>query len=176
MVLCASQPLAGQTYTHFPRKVVYLVYVLIFEIGNLVCALAPSSGSLIAGRAVTGSGASGISTSGFFILTTTIPLNKRALWTGTFSSTFAIASIVGPVRGGAFTQNVSWRWYGSLAMMPSEQSVYVSTGASTLIPSWICIARVPPRRMQPYARKIIPTMWTRYSSVEGLRLTLQSRQ
>lgn len=44
------------------------------------------------------------------ILTTIIPLHKRAIYTGTMSSTFAIASIVGPVLGGAITQHSTWRW------------------------------------------------------------------
>ena len=82
----------------------------IFEVGSLVCALAPTSNALIAGRAVAGFGASGVFGGGFILLTTIIPLHKRAIWTGTMSSTFAIASIVGPVISGALTQQVTWRW------------------------------------------------------------------
>lgn len=108
--LCATQPLAGKAYTLFPKKLSYLLYVFLFEVGSLVCALAPSSRALIAGRAVAGFGASGIFAGGFTILTTIVPLHKRAVWTGTVGSTFAIASIVGPVLGGALTEHVSWRW------------------------------------------------------------------
>ena len=75
-----------------------------------MCALAPSSNALIAGRAVAGFGASGVFAGGFVLLTTIIPLHKRAIWTGTMSPTFAIASIVGPVISGAFTEGVTWRW------------------------------------------------------------------
>lgn len=87
-----------------------MIYLAIFELGSLVCALAPTSNALIAGRAVAGFGASGVFAGGLIVLTTIIPLHKRAIWTGTYSSTFAIASIVGPVLGGALTQHVSWRW------------------------------------------------------------------
>ncbi|KUI71222.1 Putative HC-toxin efflux carrier TOXA [Cytospora mali] len=110
VALCASQPLAGKTYTLFPKKFAYLVYLFVFEVGSLVCALSPSSKALIVGRAVAGLGASGIFAGGFTVLTTIIPLHKRAIWTGTMSSTFAIASIIGPVLGGALTQHVTWRW------------------------------------------------------------------
>ncbi|CAI6331424.1 unnamed protein product [Periconia digitata] len=110
MTLCASQPLAGKTYTLFPKKLNYLIYLAIFELGSLVCALAPSSRALIAGRAVAGFGASGVFAGGFVLLTTIIPLHKRAIYTGTMSSTFAIASIIGPVLGGGLTQHASWRW------------------------------------------------------------------
>ncbi|KUI61171.1 Putative HC-toxin efflux carrier TOXA [Cytospora mali] len=94
----------------FPKKAAYLVYLFVFEVGSLVCALSPSSAALIVGRAVAGLGASGIFAGGFTLLTTIIPLHKRAVWTGTLGSTFAIASIVGPILGGALTQHVTWHW------------------------------------------------------------------
>ncbi|KAI1270277.1 major facilitator superfamily domain-containing protein [Xylariaceae sp. FL1019] len=110
LALCASQPLAGKTYTIFPKKTVYLMYMFLFEVGSLVCALAPTSNALIVGRAVAGLGASGVFAGALTLLTTIIPLHKRAIWTGTCASTFALASIVGPILGGALTQRVSWRW------------------------------------------------------------------
>ncbi|OTA98605.1 hypothetical protein M426DRAFT_17239 [Hypoxylon sp. CI-4A] len=110
LALCSSQPLAGKLYTLFPKKLVYLVYMFVFEVGSLVCALAPNSNALIVGRAIAGLGASGLFAGGLTILTTIIPLHKRPIWTGTWSSVFAVASIVGPVIGGALTQHVTWRW------------------------------------------------------------------
>lgn len=110
IAMAASQPLAGKMYSLFPKKASYLLYLLIFEAGSLVCALAPSSHALIAGRAVAGLGASGLFAGAFTILATVIPLHKRAVWTGIMGSTFSIASIVGPVLAGALTQHVSWRW------------------------------------------------------------------
>ncbi|KAI0201103.1 major facilitator superfamily domain-containing protein [Astrocystis sublimbata] len=110
VALCASQPLAGKTYTLFSKKIAYLIYLFVFEVGSLVCALAPTSAALIAGRVVAGLGASGVFAGGFTLLTTIIPLHKRAIWTGTFSSVFALASIIGPVLGGALTQHLTWRW------------------------------------------------------------------
>ncbi|OTB17445.1 hypothetical protein K445DRAFT_277151 [Daldinia sp. EC12] len=110
LALCSAQPLAGKTYTLFHKKLVYLVYVGILEVGSLVCALAPTSKALIVGRAIAGLGASGIFAGGFVVVTTIIPLRKRAIYTGTMSSTFAIASIIGPIIGGALTEHATWRW------------------------------------------------------------------
>jgi MFS family permease len=107
---CASQPLAGKIFTLFSKKLTFLSYLFVFELGNLVCALAPSSQALIVGRAVTGLGASGIFVGGIVVLATIIPLHKRAIWQGTLVTTFSIASVVGPVIGGALTQDISWRW------------------------------------------------------------------
>ncbi|KAI1465429.1 MFS general substrate transporter [Daldinia caldariorum] len=98
LALCSAQPLAGKTY------------VLILEIGSLVCALAPTSRALIVGRAIAGLGASGIFAGGFVVATTIIPLRKRAIFTGTISSTFAVASVIGPLIGGALTEHATWRW------------------------------------------------------------------
>lgn len=40
----------------------------------------------------------------------TIPLHKRPLFMGAFGAVFGIASVVGPLLGGVFTESVSWRW------------------------------------------------------------------
>lgn len=110
VAMCASQPLAGKVYTLFSKKISHLLYLFIFELGSLVCGLAPSSRALIAGRTIAGFGASGIFAGGFALITTIVPLHKRAVWTGIMGSTFSIASIVGPIIGGALTQHVTWRW------------------------------------------------------------------
>ncbi|KAK8043768.1 MFS general substrate transporter [Apiospora phragmitis] len=110
LALCSTQSLAGKLYVLFPKKLVYLLFLFIFEIGSLLCALAPSSQALIVGRTITGLGASGIFAGGLTILTTIVPLHKRSIFTGTINSTFALASIVGPVLGGALTEYVTWRW------------------------------------------------------------------
>ncbi len=107
---CTSQPLAGKAFILFPNKIVYLSYLAVPELGSLVCTLAPSSETLIVGRSITGLGASGIFAGGLIIVTAIIPLQRRAIWQGTISSTFALASVVGPVIGGALTQHVTWRW------------------------------------------------------------------
>ncbi|KAI1809977.1 major facilitator superfamily domain-containing protein [Poronia punctata] len=108
--LCTTQTLAGKTFVLFSKKYTYLSYLALFEVGSLVCALAPSSNALIVGRVIAGVGASGIFAGGFAILTAIVPLHKRSIFTGTINSTFAIASIIGPIIGGAFTQRVTWRW------------------------------------------------------------------
>ncbi|RYC57814.1 hypothetical protein CHU98_g8402 [Xylaria longipes] len=107
--LCTTQTLAGKTYVLFSKKYTYLLYLGVFEAGSLLCALSPSSKALIVGRVIAGVSASGIFASSFAILTTIVPLHKRSIFTGTINSTFAIASIIGPIISGAFTQRLTWR-------------------------------------------------------------------
>lgn len=107
---CVALPLAGKIYMFFPKKMVYLIYIGIFELGSLVCALSPTSNALIVGRAISGLGASGIFAGSLIIVATVAPLHKRPLLTGMTNGTFGASQIIGPLIGGAFAQNVTWRW------------------------------------------------------------------
>ena len=81
----------------------------LFELGSLVCGAAPSSKALIIGRAVAGLGAGGIFSGGVVIIAYSLPLRKRPVAFGLFGGMFGIASVVGPLLGGVFTDKVSWR-------------------------------------------------------------------
>jgi MFS family permease len=64
----------------------------------------------IVGRAVAGFGAAGGLQGALSIISQTVALEQRPFYTSVVLSVFLIAITVGPVLGGAFTQNVSWRW------------------------------------------------------------------
>ncbi|RYP44396.1 hypothetical protein DL768_009128 [Monosporascus sp. mg162] len=107
---CAFQLLFGKLYTLFSPKWTYLASLFFFEVGSLVCGIAPSSMTLIIGRAVAGAGASGVFAGSLVIITHTSPLEKRPIWQGLISAMYGIASVVGPLVGGVFTDLVTWRW------------------------------------------------------------------
>ena len=60
LTTCCFQLLLGKLYAELDIKRVFLVSLLLFEVGSVVCAVAPNSGALIAGRAVQGVGAAGV--------------------------------------------------------------------------------------------------------------------
>jgi MFS family permease len=64
----------------------------------------------IIGRAVAGAGAAALFSGGMTIIGYSVPLRKRPIYIAALSSMFGIASVVGPILGGALTDNVSWRW------------------------------------------------------------------
>ena len=107
---CAFQLFYGKLYTFFSVKWIYLIAILIFEIGSAVCGAAPNSTALIIGRAVAGLGSAGIFTGAILIVANTVPLRKRPTYTGLIGGMYGIASVAGPLMGGAFTDKVTWRW------------------------------------------------------------------
>jgi MFS family permease len=104
------QPSFGKVYTYFDVKWVYLSALMIFELGSILCAAATGSTMLIVGRAVAGAGAAALFSGGMTIVGYSVPLRKRAMYIAALSSMFGIASVVGPILGGALTDKASWRW------------------------------------------------------------------
>lgn len=106
----AFQSCWGKAYNYFPLKTTFLLSILVFEAGNVICALAPSSEVLILGRILAGSGGGGIMTGAFIIIALTAGPEYRAAYMGVLGITFGCASVVGPLMGGALTDGPGWRF------------------------------------------------------------------
>lgn len=100
----------GKFYTFYSIKLVFLVAIAIFELGSLICAVAPNSTALIVGRAIAGLGSAGIFSGAYLIIATSVPLYQRPTFAGLIGGMYGIASVAGPLMGGAFTDKASWRW------------------------------------------------------------------
>jgi len=100
----------GKFYTFFSIKRVFLVAIGIFEVGSLICGVAPTSAALIVGRAIAGVGSAGVFSGAYLLIATSIPLAKRPTFNGLIGGMYGVSSVVGPLLGGAFTDKVTWRW------------------------------------------------------------------
>jgi MFS family permease len=106
----ASIPSWGKISDIFGRKPMLLLANVIFMVGSLVAALSNSIGMLIAARAVQGVGGGGLIILVNITIGDLFSLRSRGAFYGMIGAVWAIASAIGPVIGGAFTEKVSWRW------------------------------------------------------------------
>ncbi|KAH8646216.1 major facilitator superfamily-domain-containing protein [Xylariales sp. PMI_506] len=110
MTFAGFLPSWGKALRYFSIKYTFLASLFIFELGSLICGVAPSVNALIAGRAIAGLGCAGLGTGCFLALTLATEPQKRPLFMGSLVMVYGLASVCGPLIGGALTSNVSWRW------------------------------------------------------------------
>jgi MFS transporter, DHA2 family, glioxin efflux transporter len=65
---------------------------------------------LIVGRAIQGVGASGLQNGTYTIVGVVLPPRQRPMFTGILGAMFGITCVIGPLLGGVFTDNLTWRW------------------------------------------------------------------
>ncbi|PTB70154.1 MFS general substrate transporter [Trichoderma citrinoviride] len=110
LTMCSFQLMMGKVYKYYPAKPIFLSGIFLFEVGSAICGAAPSSDAFIVGRAIAGLGSSGMFSGLMVIMFNIIPLQQRPLYQGFFGAVFAVASVIGPIIGGTFTDKVTWRW------------------------------------------------------------------
>ena len=105
-----SGPLYGKFGDLYGRKVVLQTAIVIFLVGSALCGLSQNMAELIAFRAVQGLGAGGLIVTAIAVVGDVIPPRDRGRYQGIFGAVFGVATIIGPLLGGFFVDNLSWRW------------------------------------------------------------------
>lgn len=106
----ASTPSWGKFSDIWGRKPILLIAAGVFFIGSLLAATSVSIGMLIVARAIQGIGGGGLIILVNICISDLFSMRKRGAYFGLIGMTWAFASAIGPLLGGAFTQKVSWRW------------------------------------------------------------------
>ena len=103
--------LGGRLADLLGRRRVFMVGLVIFSIGSLLCGLSWSEGSLIAARALQGLGAATISPSALSILTTMFREGReRNIALGAWGAVGGVGAAAGVLMGGVLVEYLSWPW------------------------------------------------------------------
>ncbi|MDE2639520.1 MAG: MDR family MFS transporter [Chloroflexota bacterium] len=103
-------PVVGKLSDVYGRKPFLLAGIAVFLLGSVLAGLSESMTALIGFRMVQGLGAGFIMANVFATLGDLFSPAERGRWVGAVSGTFALASVIGPLVGGALTDELSWRW------------------------------------------------------------------
>ncbi|TDZ36210.1 Aspyridones efflux protein [Colletotrichum spinosum] len=99
-----------KVYSLFSIKTSFLAAVVLFSGGSALCAASKTSAVFIFGRMVSGLGSAGIGMGAQVMMVHAVPITHLPHYMGAAGAVFAIASVFGPVVGGALTTYASWRW------------------------------------------------------------------
>lgn len=106
----ATSPLYGKLSDLYGRKLMFQVAIAIFLIGSALSGMAQSMSQLIGFRAIQGIGAGGLIVMALTIIGDVLSPRERGRYQGYMGSVFAVSSVGGPLIGGFFVDNLSWRW------------------------------------------------------------------
>ncbi|KKF92312.1 putative transporter C3H1.06c [Ceratocystis platani] len=106
----ALVPIWGKVSDIWGRKPVLLIATTIFFLGSLLCAVSQSMAMLIASRAIQGGGGGGILSLVNICISDLFSLRQRSFYFGMVGLVWAVAAASGPLLGGVFTSEISWRW------------------------------------------------------------------
>jgi EmrB/QacA subfamily drug resistance transporter len=156
-------PIYGKLSDMYSRRNIELAAVALFLTGSTLCGMAGQFGplpvlgdgmsQLILFRGIQGLGAAGLFAMAFIVIADLFPPAERGKYQGLIGATFGLASVLGPLAGGFFTDHggslvsgiSGWRWV-----------FYVNLPVG-IFAAWIVLTKMPPLRPEgvPHAFDVV---------------------
>src|SRR4051795_8709613 len=110
LTMTASTPIWGKLADQFDKKVLVQSALVIYVIGSLIAATAPSMGVLIGARAFQGLGVGGLTALVQVVIASMVTPRERGRYSGYIGAVFALATVSGPLIGGLIVDSaLGWR-------------------------------------------------------------------
>ncbi len=132
LALAAVIPTAGWAASRFGTRNVYLVSLVLFLIGSVLCALAPNIGTLVAFRMVQGLGGGLLMPIGMMIMTRAAGPERVGSVMAVLGVPMLLGPIAGPILGGWLIDIASWHWIFL---------INIPLGLIALVYAWIALPR-----------------------------------
>lgn len=110
LTTAVTTPIWAKLGDLFGRKHMLQLAVVLFIVGSVLAAAAPSMGLLMAARAFQGIGAGGLAVSAFAVIGDLVPPRERGKYQAMTAIVVAAGTIGGPLLGGFITDGLGWRW------------------------------------------------------------------
>ena len=92
------------------RKRFLKIFIGIFTLGSLICALAPNLNLMVLGRLIQGIGGGPMTPVSQAILLAAFPPEKRGVAMSLYGLAVMVFAILGPTFGGFIVDNADWQW------------------------------------------------------------------
>lgn len=142
----------------------FLVSVVLFELGSTVCGAAPNMNAMIIGRVLTGVGGAATYCGCLTYITVLTSEQERPLYMSGIAVMYSVGSVIGPIVGGGFADSsATWRW-----------AFYINLPIAGLLagPFLFCLPQIDPRPDLNLGQKLRAQDWVGIIIYYGLSTCL----
>jgi EmrB/QacA subfamily drug resistance transporter len=130
----AATPIYGKMSDIYGRRAILLPSIALFVVASAACALSQTLLQLILARAVQGLGGAGLMSMAQAAIADVVAPRERGRYQAYTTTTWAFASVVGPIIGGYVTDVLSWHYVFWINLPLGVLAMWLSNRALKAVP------------------------------------------